>query len=368
MASIQAAEPIASSQQGSREIRKPVGGLRFDGLMIILCYWWLLGTYLDGWAHQHGQVDESFFTPWHGVLYSGSFAISLFLAWTQLRNTGKGYHWLHALPEGYPLAWIGVGIFFIGGAFDFVWHSLFGIEANMEALLSPAHLLLALGAFLFISAPLRAAWQRREVESWKKLLPALLSLAAILSLFSFFSQYANLATRPMTLLDDRILTGDGFYQNLYGVMSIVSNQALLMGLVLFAIRRWTLPTGAVSLIWTINVLLMFFLRFRYNYPVWPALLAVPLAALLADFLLWRFKQIQQSPNALRLFAFVVPFFSSLSYLLLLNTMREGLWWKVHMWMGVPVIAGTASLLLSFLLFPPKMPAVDTESDKGNTRA
>jgi hypothetical protein len=363
MASIKTVESQIPFRVASKKFQKPVGGVRFDSLMIILCYWWLLGTYLDGWAHQHGQVDESFFTPWHAVLYSGSFAISLFLGWAQSRNTGKGYHWLHALPDGYRLAWIGVGIFLVGGAFDFVWHSLFGIEANMEALLSPAHLVLACGAFLFISAPFRAAWRRQENASWKSLLPALLSLAAVLSLFSFFSQYANLASRPMTMLD-RNLIDDSFYYNLYGVVSIVVNQALLMGVILFALRRWTLPIGAVTMIWSINVLLMFFLRFRYNLAVWSALLAVPLAGLLADYLLWRFEQIRQNLSALRVFAFVVPFFSSLSYLLLLNAMREGLWWKVHMWMGVPVIAGTASLLLSFLLVPPAFPASSTEKELG----
>jgi hypothetical protein len=365
MTSIETAEAIGLVRQRGEVIKKPAGGLRYDGLMIILCYWWLLGTYLDGWAHQHGQVDESFFTPWHAVLYSGSFMVSLFLGWTQVQNTGKGYHWLHALPDGYRLAWLGVGIFFIGGAFDFLWHSLFGIEANMEALLSPAHLILAFGAFLFISAPFRAAWQRQDVSTWKNLLPAILSLTAMLSLFSFFSQYANFATRPMTLIDNT-LTGDTFYYSLYGVGSVVITQVLLMGFILFALRRWHLPIGAVSLIWTINTVLMFFLRFRFSYPVWPALLSIPLAALLADFLLWRFKPIPHKPDTLRFVAFVVPFFSSLSYLLLLNTMQEGIWWKAHMWMGVPVIAGVACLLLSFLLYPPKIPAPDTVVENPST--
>jgi hypothetical protein len=26
------------------------------------------GIFLDGWAHAHGRVDESLFTPWHAVL------------------------------------------------------------------------------------------------------------------------------------------------------------------------------------------------------------------------------------------------------------------------------------------------------------
>lgn len=38
-----------------------------------------------------------------------------------------------------------------------LWHSRFGIEAGIEALLSPTHLVLALGGMLMVSGPLRAA-------------------------------------------------------------------------------------------------------------------------------------------------------------------------------------------------------------------
>ncbi len=41
---------------------------------------WVLvsGLYADGWAHVNVPGLETFFTPWHGVLY-GSFA--LLVAW-----------------------------------------------------------------------------------------------------------------------------------------------------------------------------------------------------------------------------------------------------------------------------------------------
>jgi hypothetical protein len=38
------------------------------------------GLYLDGWAHQHGRVDASFFTPWHAFFYSGFLLAALLLA------------------------------------------------------------------------------------------------------------------------------------------------------------------------------------------------------------------------------------------------------------------------------------------------
>ena len=33
------------------------------------------GLLLDGWAHSHGEVDQSFMTPWHALLY-GSMGIN----------------------------------------------------------------------------------------------------------------------------------------------------------------------------------------------------------------------------------------------------------------------------------------------------
>jgi hypothetical protein len=55
------------------------------------------------------------------------------------------------------LSLLGFMIFALGGGVDFAWHTLFGFEADEEALLSPAHLLLATGAILLTSGPLRAA-------------------------------------------------------------------------------------------------------------------------------------------------------------------------------------------------------------------
>ena len=35
--------------------------------------WMLFGLFLDGWAHQ-AEKPETFFSPWHGILYSGFVA------------------------------------------------------------------------------------------------------------------------------------------------------------------------------------------------------------------------------------------------------------------------------------------------------
>jgi hypothetical protein len=342
---------IVSSTK-AREL--PIGSIRFDAAMVILAYWFVIGMYLDGGAHQRGLVDDSFFTPWHAMLYSGALAVGLMLGVTQIRNMLKGRALLRALPFGYFPALVGIGIFAVGGVFDLVWHSLFGLEVSMEALLSPSHLLLATGSFLFISAPFRAAWGRQEASNWRTLLPALLSLAAILSHLTFFMQYANFASRPQVLID--LPPGlDNYFYNLYGVTSLLMPAIIGMSVILLALRRWTLPLGALTLIWTVNTVLMTWLRLPFVSGVLPALMVVPLGGLLADFLLWRLKPSVERSNALRAFAFSVPFATSLAYLLVLNTFGSGLWWQIHMWLGAPFLAGIAGLFLSFLVAPPAIP-------------
>ena len=44
------------------ETKQPIGGLHFDWLMGILGFLFVGGLYLDGWAHAHGKVDNTFFT------------------------------------------------------------------------------------------------------------------------------------------------------------------------------------------------------------------------------------------------------------------------------------------------------------------
>jgi hypothetical protein len=40
----------------------------FDWSMGFLAVLLMGGLLLDGWAHAHGEVDQSFLTPWHALL------------------------------------------------------------------------------------------------------------------------------------------------------------------------------------------------------------------------------------------------------------------------------------------------------------
>src|SRR5260221_1711102 len=129
--------------------------LRFDLLMGVLGMVFVGGLYLDGWAHAHGMVDRTFFTPWHAVLYSAYALNAAVLVATLLRNHARGYAWQRAMPAGYELSLLGVPLFRPAGAGDIFWHFLFGFEVVIKPLFSPTHLVLPLGGFFIFIGPLR---------------------------------------------------------------------------------------------------------------------------------------------------------------------------------------------------------------------
>jgi len=350
---------IASDQAGTPSIEQsPPGNLRFDWIVILLGTWWTGGLFLDGWAHNHLARLETFFTPWHAVLYSGFAACGLFLGAITVKNHAQGYAWRRALPSGYELSLLGAFIFGVGGVLDLTWHLLFGIERNVDALLSPTHLILALGLILTISGPLRSAWRHplsEQAESLARLLPAILSLAYILAIFLMFTQYANPIVHSWA---DR--STDENLKDL-GLASILLQSAIFMGGVLFALRRWRLPFGTFALLFTINSLVGSILA--TDIPPLPLVALVSaFTGLLVDLLYKTLKPWPERETALHLFAFLTPLLIQGTYFLTLFAIK-GVVWSVNLWMGSIVIAGIAGLLLSYMLVPPQIPTRQSPTGK-----
>lgn len=141
---------------------------RFELITVLLSLWYIGGLFVDGWAHNHGRTDETFFTLWHALFYSGFAVVAGFYAYTVWTNINKGKSWSEALPKGHHLSLIGIVIFGLGGGADMLWHETFGIEEDIEALLSPSHLMLFLGMTLVFSGAFRASLYRlKQDASWK---------------------------------------------------------------------------------------------------------------------------------------------------------------------------------------------------------
>src|ERR1700719_3058532 len=54
----------------------PPSSVLFDWIMVLATIWGIGGLFLDGWAHANLPQLETFFTPWHAVLYSGYLAMT----------------------------------------------------------------------------------------------------------------------------------------------------------------------------------------------------------------------------------------------------------------------------------------------------
>ncbi len=216
--------PAELPAEAARVGEPPISTLRYDWTFAGLAALLISGLYLDGWAHAHGKVDQSFFTAWHAVLYGAFGLLALWTLGTLARNVRRGYAWRSALPRGYGWSGLGVAVFTLGGPADLVWHTLFGIEETVDALLSPSHLLLALGGLLIVAGPLRAAWQRpvRSAQLW----PAVLSATVVLGILGFFTNFASPMVSPQA---NRPPVPESLDSEIYRMASDGSAQTRLLG-------------------------------------------------------------------------------------------------------------------------------------------
>ena len=176
-----------------RASASPPSSLTFDWIMAVLAVVLMGGVVQDGWAHGHGLVDQNFLTPWHAILYGTMVLNGLVLGTMLAINLSRRYELSRALPFGYWMSLAGVIIFALGGAFDLWWHTRYGIENDINALISPSHLWLALGGALVFTGPLRsiAARYGPETGGWRITGPVIWSALALLTLLGFFTQYAQ---------------------------------------------------------------------------------------------------------------------------------------------------------------------------------
>ncbi len=357
MTSIGLLRDKARERGADQTIATPADSLQLDRWMAFTACLITFGLFIDGWAHNHGQVDDSFFTPWHALLYGAVALSGLILIITHMRNVGKGFHFSRALPAGYSLSLLGFFLFAGGGVADLAWHEIFGFEEGLESLISPSHLFLAVAGLLIITGPIRAAWQRQTGESWRELLPAILSFTCITSIFLFFVAFAAITSSTAMLTgprpdSTRLLDG-------LGIMAFLLHSNILLGLLLLMTRRWRLPVGTATVIFGTSAALMTWLRLRHNEEFIFVLSALAVG-LLADWLLQRGAL--NNVAGTRLFSIVIPFLYCLGALIVVEILganvwgTDGLWWLIHMWLGVPVMAGAFGYGLSLLMRPPAAPA------------
>jgi len=324
--------------------------LRFEWLVVLSSLWLFAGLYLDGWAHNNiADEIDSFFTPWHGVLYSGYAVTAVVLGLTYLGNLRKGYHWLRALPSEYMLSWLGAIIFGVAGNLDFIWHAIFGFEKSVEALVSPSHLILAVGGVMMMSGPLRAAWRMSNLREDKLPWRAFLSLFFIVGIFTFFTQFSNAFAHAQVFVGNKP-AGDTYFWDVALISYVLIPTVVLMSAIILVVLHWKLPVGSLTFLITGNSTLIFLMTWGYSHEQWQILIAGLLGGILADVFLIILRPSAERVKALRWFSFLVPASLFLLYFLSL-ILTHGIWWNSNMWLGMIFFSGVTGLGLSWLAVP-----------------
>jgi hypothetical protein len=325
----------------------PRGSSRFDWIMTGLTAVFLGGVFLDGWAHTHGRVDETFFTPWHAVLYSAYLVNAAVLCGVAAHGIRRGRPWRRALPSGYGLALVGVALWMVGGPFDAAWHEVFGFEADVEALMSPAHAILALGFALMASGPLRAGL-RRPAGRWRDELPLVLATTFVVSVLTFFTQIAHPLANLWAARGRALMHANAEL----GIVGMLLTTAIVLAPPLFLLRHGRCPAGGFAILITINSLAMGVLYDGGPYP-WGAVAALIVAGVAVEIVRLALRPGIARPAAFRTFAFTAAALPSGAYFAAV-AIEDGLAWSPHLWLGTIVFVGVVGWMLSYLLLPPRL--------------
>lgn len=328
-----------------RRPQKPgVASRRFTWTFVLLCVWLMAGAYLDSWHHHNlgAHQETNFLTPYHFLLYSGMAAIGVFLGFNVVRNYRRYGTWDDLLPDGYGVSLLGTVLFGLGGALDFLWHQRFGIELSVAALFSPPHLFLMLTGGLIVSGPLRAAMRRGgNRATW----PAIISGALTLSMLTFFFQF----DQPFidrwaagTVADPR---GPTWMEEELGMVGLIVYAMFVAGLLVILLRRFELPIGAVTVILTVNALLVSPVANHTELVV-----VGLLGGAAGDALLYLLRPSPVRHNAFRAFMFAAPAAVTAAYLVVLGS-TTGVWWDTTIWAGAVPVTGMAGWLVSFIALP-----------------
>ena len=88
---------------------------RLDVVIGILSVLLVGGFFMGLWANSHGRVDESFFTPWHAILYAAAGLFGGVLLALTLSRRREVATIREAVPQGYEYSLLGAGLFLVAG-------------------------------------------------------------------------------------------------------------------------------------------------------------------------------------------------------------------------------------------------------------
>ena len=191
------------------------------------------------------DLEGDFLSSWHLVLYGGVTAVALWLGVGAWRH---GPRFLRSVGT----TTVGFGFLALGGPADAIWHEVFGTEANVEALVSPPHLLVFTGLALLLASPVVVLWRRPTTRLG--LVPSLIALSSAVSVVLVTSLFTGFLTPLASGLSLQVgyqepVVGESFleYDQVRGLGIAVWTSAVLVAAFTVVLVRFKPMPGLVGL-------------------------------------------------------------------------------------------------------------------------
>lgn len=323
-------------------------------VLSVLVAWVAFGLAVDTRSHRESASIDSFFTRSHALAYAAGTACALFLLFLARRRQQAGGHGRRVFGSGLESAYLGLGVYVIGGVGDLFWHTNFGVEQELKILFSPTHLLLLCAMVMLGFGPIRAAWMDTDqpihrLTGLRSFWPVALAAGMLIAVLNIFFTYASPFERPIFTLELPLLLAQ--FEEVFHVsasMGVFIHTMILFGIMLLLARRWSLPLGS----FTLAFLVMFGSMYVYfDWEVRRTAVAALLGGVACDIVQLFLATIPSHRLRFRLLGFVAPIAFWIVYLL---TTRSGasITWSVEQWTGTILWTGLLGLAITVVLLPP----------------
>jgi hypothetical protein len=365
---------------------RPQASLRDDAVMIFLGFFTLVALFWDGILHNNTVGQDEFWSPPHMAMYAGLGALGVWITLVLLRHQeSRQVLDVSLMPRGYGLAVIALPLAALSGPADMIWHAAYGFENQIDSTYSPPHQGLFISGAMLAAIPAASAWKKAgDRPSLRDLLPATLSVTAVASVMLFVMHqinpfYGGSVAPTQAFQDDLAGRADAyagntedhaeglahalvnygddawpfyFYSTHLTAAGILLFTAVLIGSILLMRRRWTLPVGTLTIMFTALALLF---AMPSEYRMAELIPALVIAGVIADVLMLRLVGDRPEGWRIRLFAGVVPPILWVLFFFCIAVLGDGLGWGATLWTGMLTTSAGLGFMLSLLTAAPSGP-------------
>ncbi|MDA0162392.1 hypothetical protein OM076_19120 [Solirubrobacter ginsenosidimutans] len=377
---------LARSAPGAARGLRPITTWREDMTTMAIGVWPITAMFFDGRGHNNKTGQESFFSIAHLFLYAGLTVLGIWVGVLVTRYQGLEHRKtlmpdLSLIPVGYGVAILGLITLAIGGPTDFIWHSAYGFEVGVDAIYSPPHLALFFGGLLLCSTGIRSMWAKQDIAlDFKRFLPVSVSTTLFIGVAGFITMYLSAFMTNVTPTSDFVhdyqthfkddfsdqtislnggLTGYGddqwpyyYYSASHGMASMIITTLVLFGPILLNMRRWRVPFGATTMIFTgYGLLVNIMTEYRDIVLIIPLIVTGLAIDVMARRLGGAREDGRVSLGGIRTIGPVAALILWVTYYAVL-ALDKGIGWEPTLWVGALIIGTMTGFAVAFLVAPP----------------